>query len=117
MKNLFINGEWVEPISGETLDVYNPGTGKVIESIGFGNGKDTAKAVEAAANAFPVWSNLTANERSAYLRKVSDLIMENLEDLAKTVTSETGKPLSEARAETLRASENFLWYSEEAKRI
>ncbi|MEK4131112.1 NAD-dependent succinate-semialdehyde dehydrogenase [Solibacillus sp. FSL W8-0474] len=117
MKNLFINGKWLSSESGETLKVYNPANNELLKELSFGNETDVKKAIDAAYQAFPVWSNMSPNERSKILRKVSDLITENLEDLALTITKETGKPISEARNETLRASENFLWYSEETKRI
>lgn len=117
MNNLYIDGEWRSSTSGETLRVINPASGELYEEIPFGNRDDVREAIDAAHRAFPIWSGLTANERSSYLRKISDLIAENLEELALTVTRETGKPITEARNETLRAVENFLWYSEEAKRI
>lgn len=117
MHNLYINGEWRSSTNGETLQVINPATGELYKEIAFGNREDVTDAIDAAHCAFPIWSGLTANERSAYLRKVADLVMENLENLALTITRETGKPISEARSETLRSADNFLWYSEEAKRI
>lgn len=117
MNNLFIDGIWKSSNSEETLKVFNPATGELYEEIPFGNKSDVSEAIDAAHKAFPIWSGLTPNERSLYLRKVSNLIEENVEDLALTITRETGKPITEARNETLRAAENFLWYSEEAKRI
>ncbi|WP_067724487.1 NAD-dependent succinate-semialdehyde dehydrogenase [Oceanobacillus damuensis] len=117
MNNLYINGEWKSSGTGETLEVINPGTGKLYKEIPFGGGSDANEAIEAAHRAFYHWSNMTPNERSQCLRRASELIEEHVEELALIVTRETGKPITEARNETLRASENFLWYSEETKRI
>lgn len=117
MKNLFINGEWKNSNTNEILKVINPASGELYKRVFLGNRNDVREAIDSAYQAFPKWSGLTHVERSNYLRRVSELIEENIEDLALTVTRETGKPITEARSETLRAVENFLWYSEEAKRI
>jgi succinate-semialdehyde dehydrogenase / glutarate-semialdehyde dehydrogenase len=117
VKNLYINGEWLASTTSETLKVHNPATNELIAELPFGDEHDVKAAIDAAYEAFPVWSGLTPHERSQCLRKVSELIAENVEEFARTITKETGKPITESRNETLRAADNFLWYSEEAKRI
>ena len=74
-------------------------------------------AIDAAANAFVKWSKLTGKERAKILRKWYELILENQEDLAIILTSEQGKPLSEARGEILYGANFVEWFAEEAKRI
>lgn len=111
----YINGEWVK--SDDTVDVNNPATGEVIAMIP-NMGKDEAeKAVAAAYAAQKAWARKSAKERSVILRRWFDLMMENQEDLAKILTMEQGKPLSEARAEIAYGASYIEWYAEEGKRI
>lgn len=111
----FINGAWVQAASGETTSVTNPATGEVIGTIPKMSEAETEQAIQAAHQAFPVWSAMTAYERSDILMKWHDLIADNLEALALVMTIENGKPLAEARTEV--APSNILWSAEEAKRI
>lgn len=113
---LFINGEW----TGESLDVIevvNPATGETIGTVPNGNTNEARMAIESAQLAFEEWSSLTAGEKSSYLMKWYDLIMENKHDLAKMITLEMGKPLAEAIGEIEYAASFISWYAEEAKRI
>ncbi|MGB5345740.1 MAG: NAD-dependent succinate-semialdehyde dehydrogenase, partial [Woeseia sp.] len=81
-------------------------------------GRAEARAAIAAAEiAFPSWSKQTAKERSRLLRHWHDLILENIDDLARILTAEQGKPLSEARGEIAYGAAFFEWYAEEAKRV
>lgn len=98
-------------------EVVNPATGEVIATIPRGGEEQAKLAVDAAYTAFEEWSQLTAYERGDLIRKWHDLIDENAEDLAITMTCEQGKPLVEARAEIRYANGFFAWYAEEGKRI
>lgn len=113
--SIFINGEWIED-KLDQIEVVNPSTGNIIEIIPKGGEREAHLAVDAAYNAFPGWSNLAATERSNILEKWFDLINENHETLAQTMTKEQGKPISEARGEITYANSFIKWYAEEAKR-
>ncbi|KAI1408955.1 succinic semialdehyde dehydrogenase [Hypoxylon sp. FL1857] len=113
----YVNGEWVKAASGKTFEVYDPATGDLVGTSPEFNGKDTENAIAAAAAAFPLWRTKTGREKSRYLRKWYDLMVENSEDLAKLITWENGKPLADAKGEVAYAASFFEWFSEEAPRI
>ncbi|WP_442600998.1 NAD-dependent succinate-semialdehyde dehydrogenase [Paenibacillus sp. KN14-4R] len=117
MKSMFINGEWSESVSGETLAVINPATGDHVGVVSYGDGRDADKAIDAAHAAFSSWSQLTARERSKYLYNLYELVRNHRDELAEIVSMEMGKPLREAKGEVLGAADNFMWYAEEAKRV
>ena len=79
--------------------------------------EETKSAIEDADKAFHSWKNTTAKERSIILKKWSDLIIENVDDLAKIMTIEQGKPLAEAKGEILMGASYIEFYAEEAKRV
>lgn len=110
----FVNGSWI----GEGIEpVENPATGFVLAKVPrLGEAQATA-AVEAAQAAFKPWARKSAKERSIMIRKWFDLITANQEDLARILTAEQGKPLTEARGEIAYAASFVEFYAEEAKRI
>lgn len=109
----YINGEFLEPASGEWLDNYNPSDGEVYSQIPKSNAEDVALAVESAKRAFPTWSKTTIEERSNILLRISEMILENLEILVKAESKDNGKPESLARAVDIpRASSNFKFFSQ-----
>ena len=112
-----INGEWVSASSGETFDVINPASGKVIETVADLSAGDCAKAIDAAEAAFPTWAALTAKERATILRKWFNLITEHTDMLAALITEEMGKPLAEARGEVAYGASFVDWFAEEGRRI
>jgi len=121
-KNLFremcyIDGAWVPAKSGGKVQVDNPATGEIIGSVPKLGAAETREAIEAANDAFPLWSKKTGKERAIVLRKWFDLMMENQEDLARLMTLEQGKPLAESRGEVAYAGSFLEWFGEEAKRI
>ncbi len=113
----YIDGQWVQASSGQTLKVDNPATGEIIGTVPKLTGAETRQAIEAANRAFPAWSKKTAKERAAVLRRWFDLMMANQDDLARLMTIEQGKPLSESRGEVAYAAAFIEWFGEEAKRI
>lgn len=116
-KQCFINGKWVDADSGSKLSVHNPSKGTLLGEIPRMGAVETKRAIEAAHKALPEWKGKTAKERSRLLRRWYELILEHIDDLAAIMTSEQGKPLSEAKGE-IRYGANFIeWFSEEAKRI
>jgi succinate-semialdehyde dehydrogenase/glutarate-semialdehyde dehydrogenase len=113
----YIDGAWVDADNGQTLKVNNPATGEIIGSVPKMGASETRRAIEAADKALPAWRALTAKERANKLRKWFDLMLANLEDLARLMTLEQGKPLSESRGEIAYAASFLEWFGEEAKRV
>ncbi len=113
----YIGGEWVNADSGDTLDVTNPASGSVIGTVPKMGAAETARAIDAAETAFQSWRQQTAKQRSACLKKLAELMLENEDDLAKLMTIEQGKPLAESRGEVAYAASFFEWFAEEGKRI
>ena len=113
----YVDGQWVQAASGQTLKVDNPATGEIIGTVPKLGAAETHRAIEAANRAFPAWSKKTAKERATILRRWFDLMMANQDDLARLMTLEQGKPLSESKGEVAYAAAFLEWFGEEAKRI
>lgn len=113
---LYINGKWVNGQEGETLDVINPATEDVLTAVSYGTANDARVALEAAQAALPGWKKLTVYQRSAKLKQIAELMREQADYLAEALTMEQGKPLPEARGETMASADTFEWFAEEAKR-
>jgi succinate-semialdehyde dehydrogenase/glutarate-semialdehyde dehydrogenase len=111
-----IAGSWVPADSGQTIDVTNPADGTVIATVPNCGAEETRRAIEAAHAAFPHYAALPLNERVALLRRLHQLILDNLEGLASLLTAEQGKPLAESRAEVASSAAYVLWFAEEARR-
>ncbi|MCG7335803.1 NAD-dependent succinate-semialdehyde dehydrogenase [Sporosarcina sp. ACRSM] len=114
---LYINGDWVNPISNDYFDVVSPATGEVIAKAAHGDEQDTKLAIDAAATAFPEWSRKTSKERADILTRLHQLMIENADELAKKISEEMGKPIMQARGEVMNAADYVLWNAEEGKRI
>lgn len=113
----YINGQWCDANSKETVAITNPATGAVIACVPVMGQAETQAAIAAAEAALPAWRALTAKERGAKLRRWFELLNENSDDLALLMTSEQGKPLTEAKGEVTYAASFIEWFAEEAKRI
>ena len=111
----YIDGQWIE--KDKTIDVDNPATGEVLGTVPKLDAADTRRAIEAANRAFPGWRAKTAKERANVLRRWFDLMMAHQDDLARLMTLEQGKPLSESKGETAYAASFLEWFGEEAKRV
>jgi aminomuconate-semialdehyde/2-hydroxymuconate-6-semialdehyde dehydrogenase len=108
----YINGEFTNPIKGNYLDNYNPAIGEVYSQIPNSTIEDVEKAYEAAAKAFPKWSNTTLEERSKILSKIAHLILEKLDFLAEAESKDNGKPISLAKQVDIpRAASNFQFFA------
>ena len=114
---LYIDGQWVDADSGDTVPVFNPATREEIVSIPNAGLEETRRAIEAADRAFKSWRDVVAKERSAILKRWFNLIMENQEDLAQLMTAEQGKPLAESRGEVGYGAAFVEWFAEEGRRI
>jgi len=117
ISQMYINGQWVNATDGSTFDVLNPSNGDKIGEVANGDRSDAQAAIQAARHAFDPWSHLTAYQRSQYLYKAYELMMEHREHLARVMTQEQGKPLKASRGEIQYGADFLLWYAEEAKRI
>jgi succinate-semialdehyde dehydrogenase/glutarate-semialdehyde dehydrogenase len=113
----YVDGQWIDADSGETLAVLNPANGETIAEIAKCGTAETRRAIEAAARAQRSWRKKAVKERAAILRNWFNLMMETQEDLAQILTAEQGKPLAEARGEIAYGAAYIEWFSEEAKRI
>ncbi len=110
LKN-YINGALVAPASGAYIDNYEPATGKVYSHIPRSNTADVDLAVDAAKKAFPAWSAMRIEQRSAIIMKLSDLIDKNLDRLAEAESRDNGKPLWLAKSVDIpRARDNFGFF-------
>jgi succinate-semialdehyde dehydrogenase/glutarate-semialdehyde dehydrogenase len=110
----YIDGQWVDGAS--TLAVHNPATGGLIGTIPALGGKETQAAVDAAQRAFGPWKAQGATARALILRRWFELMMQHREDLARLMTAEQGKPLSESRGEITYGASFIEWFAEEARR-
>lgn len=113
----FINGQWCDADSGNTADVFNPATGEKIGTVPMMEASETRRAIEGAEKANADWAAKTGKVRSKILRKWHGLIEANIEDLAVLMTSEQGKPLTEAKGEIQSGLDYLEWFAEEAKRV
>jgi succinate-semialdehyde dehydrogenase/glutarate-semialdehyde dehydrogenase len=113
----YIDGEWVDADSKETIAVFNPADGQQVGTVPNMGAAETRRAIEAADAAWTTWRAKTAKERAACLRKWYELMMANQEDLAVLMTVEQGKPLTESRGEIAYGASFIEWFAEEAKRV
>jgi malonate-semialdehyde dehydrogenase (acetylating) / methylmalonate-semialdehyde dehydrogenase len=102
----YINGNWQPSTATEYLEVRNPATTEILAKVPLSPASDVNQATEAAAEAFIKWRRTPAPERVQYLFKLKNLLEENFEDLARTITLECGKTLGESKGEMRRAIEN-----------
>ncbi|MFQ5859761.1 MAG: aldehyde dehydrogenase family protein, partial [Anaerolineae bacterium] len=117
MAKLFINGEFVDSVSGEVEEIRCPATGDVVDTVSWGTAEDVGRAVEAASRAFEGWWATPASKRGATLYRGARLIEENIDELAQTLTLEQGKPLREARLELRRFIHTLEYYAGLSKNI
>ena len=101
----FFDGQWVEGGSGRFGDVYDPATGRVTARVPLASVDDVKQAVDAASAAFPAWAATTPLNRARVMFRFKELLEAHAGDLAKIITAEHGKVLSDARGEVTRGLE------------
>ncbi|MGB3903611.1 MAG: CoA-acylating methylmalonate-semialdehyde dehydrogenase [Anaerolineae bacterium] len=101
----YINGQWVESKSAETLDVVNPATTEVLARVPLSTPSEVETTIQAAKNAFQEWRETPPVTRARYMYTLKDLMEEHFEDLSRVIVEEAGKCIDEARGETRRAIE------------
>ncbi len=120
---LYINGTWVPATSGEVFTVTSSGTGDPYATVPVGTVEEAARAVEAAAAAFPAWSTTAPSERALYLERTSAHLAERADEIALTIAHEVGMPLGLAKAiqvglpiatfaDNARRASDFVWEQE-----
>jgi succinate-semialdehyde dehydrogenase/glutarate-semialdehyde dehydrogenase len=114
--DLWIGGKWKKASDGARFDIIDPATESKICDVASATIDDAKAAVDAADAAFAGWAGRKPRERGEILRKAYELIMADAERLAKLITLENGKALSDARGEVAYSAEFFRWYAEEAVR-
>src|ERR1700738_2780911 len=114
--DLWIGGKWRKSSDGGRFDVLDPVTENKIASVASATVDRAKAAVDAASAAFEGWAGRKPRERAEILRKSFELIMRDAERLAKLITIENGKALSDSRGEVAYAAEFFRWYAEEGVR-
>lgn len=102
---LFIAGNWRNGSSGETLAVLNPADEREIGRLSVATITDMEESVDAAVRGFAVWRRISAFERSKVLRKAADVLRSRADEISRIMTLEQGKPLHEARAETMAGAD------------
>ncbi len=113
---LYIDGEWSNGSSGKSEPIINPATGKVLARLAHAGTTDLDQALHAADKGFKLWRKVSAFERYKLLRKAADIIRSRADEIAQLMTLEQGKPLLEAKMETLAAGDIMDWFGEEARR-
>src|SRR5215510_1264639 len=114
--DLWIGGKWRKASDNQRFDVIDPATENKITSVASASVEDAKAAVDAAAEAFEGWAARKPRERAEILRKSYELIIRDAERLAKLITIENGKALSDSKGEVLYSAEFFRWNAEEAVR-
>ncbi|MDE7261645.1 MAG: aldehyde dehydrogenase family protein [Oscillospiraceae bacterium] len=112
---MLIGGKAVDASNGAAIEVINPATGAVVDTVPAATPEDVAQAVACAKAAQKEWAKVPVHERVEIMYKFIALVEENKEDLARTLSNETGKCITEARAEIANIPIAFKAFSERAK--
>ena len=114
----FLANKWVAPESGKYLELINPSTGEVLCEIARGGEADVDKAVQLARSALDgEWGRLTAPERGRLLARLGQLVLENVDTLARLESLDVGKPLKQARADAVALARYMEFYAGAADKV
>ncbi|WP_409270260.1 aldehyde dehydrogenase family protein [Neobacillus sp. SCS-31] len=113
----YINGEWVQPLSGSYTKNVNPATGEFLGEVAKSGTEDVDRAVAAAKRAQKEWRLVPAPERAEILYEVARILKEKKEHLAEILTSEMGKVIAEARGEVQEAIDMAYYMAGEGRRL
>src|SRR5689334_18443195 len=108
--SLFIDGNWSKAAGGRTSPVLNPATGEEIGTFAHADKGDLERAVQAADKGFKVWRKVSAMERYKIMRKAGDILRQRVDDIAKILTLEQGKPVAEAKLEIMNGADVIDWF-------
>src|SRR5260370_15366258 len=113
---LYIDGAWCWGAEGRTQPVLDPATGDVIGTVPYAERSDLDRALGAAEKGFRTWKAVSAFERYKLMRKAAEILRGRVDEIARMLTMEQGKPLAEAKMETLAGGDVIDWFAEEARR-
>jgi succinate-semialdehyde dehydrogenase/glutarate-semialdehyde dehydrogenase len=114
---MLIGGEWRQASAHDVLEVVNPATEEVVDTVPAGSTQDVELAVATAKRAFSEWSRTDVEKRASVLARAAALIDEHAADLAAVLTSEQGKPIAEARGEVTHLVHGLHYYAEAATKV
>jgi succinate-semialdehyde dehydrogenase/glutarate-semialdehyde dehydrogenase len=113
---LYIDGQWQASEDGRTLAIINPANGETLGTVAHAGIADLDKALAAAERGFETWRSTPAYDRYKIMQKAANLLRDRADSIASIMTQEQGKPLAEARMETLAAADIIDWLAEEGRR-
>ena len=113
---MLIDGRWCQGSEGQSQALINPATEEVIARVPHASEHDLEQAIDASAKGFNVWRNFTPLARQVIFEKAARLMEGRADQMAKTLTLEMGKPLSESKLEVSFVIDVTRWYGEEGKR-
>ncbi|MGH7406145.1 MAG: aldehyde dehydrogenase family protein, partial [Candidatus Methylomirabilales bacterium] len=116
-QRMLIGGEWLPAEGGRTFPVINPATGERLAEVPYAGAAEAGRAIESAQKAFPAWAERPAAERAGLLQRAADRLLADRERLARLLTAEAGKPITEARGEIVYTAGFLQFAAEECKRI
>jgi len=114
---LYIDGKFISAEGRHTQPVINPATQEVLGHLPHATEEDLQHALEAADRAFRTWRHSSPMERSAILRKVAQLTRDRASEIARNMTMDQGKPLTESMGELISCADHADWHAEECRRI
>jgi len=114
---LYIDGAWRPASDGGTYPVIDPATEDSLGDAPAATEADVQAAIEAAERGLKVWRHTQPWARAKIIRRIGELMEERLDDLARSMTREVGKPIAQSKIEVQMAADQFTWYAEETKRI
>ncbi|MBV8538314.1 MAG: NAD-dependent succinate-semialdehyde dehydrogenase [Alphaproteobacteria bacterium] len=114
--SFFIDGAWVKASGSRSQPILNPATGEPIGTVPVAERADLDKALAAAAKGFAAWKKVSAFDRYKLMRKAADILRSRADEIAKIMTMEQGKPVMEAKMETLAGGDVIDWIAEEGRR-
>src|SRR5512142_1555537 len=115
--NMLIDGQWVGASNGECMNVYNPGTGEVLEKVPKATIQDVERAIASAQRGKQAMRKLTAHARYEIMMRIANSIESRTQELGRLLAQENGKPITQTRAEVAVTASIFRGFAEEAKRI
>ncbi len=117
MAQMIVGGEHIGARSGEVMEIRNPATGELVDTVPKASAEDVRQAVDVAYEAFRKWSTTAPTKRAEILIKAGELVREHLKDIATIETKEQGKTLRESQIEVGRIVENFEYYAGMATKL
>ena len=115
--NMLINDRWVDASDGECMNVYNPGTGEVLDKVPKATLQDVEQAIASAQQGREAMRKLTAHERFVILTRIALAIEARVPEFGELLARENGKPINQTRAEVAVTANIFRGFAEESKRL